>query len=141
MRNRIVMTIAGALIVVSISACGGGGTSSDSAAKPAYPAGDAAKGKAIFERGCASCHNINTQKLVGPGLAGLFDPGGPALPDGVDYGGKLANGKPITEQNVADWIKVGGQGKIGVMPAKGVATDITDKDIADVVAYLKTLKK
>ena len=138
MRSRITLSLSATLIALGISACGG---ASAPAAQSSYPAGDATKGQAIFQRGCASCHATGTQKLVGPGLAGLFEPGGPTLPDGVDYGGKLGNGKPITEENVDAWIKSGGQGKIGVMPAKGVAPDITDRDVVDLIAYLKTLKK
>ncbi|HNP88932.1 MAG: cytochrome c [Chloroflexi bacterium SZAS-1] len=136
MRNRIIFIFSAALIAASLYACGG--TSTPPAAAPT---GDPTKGQALFQRGCASCHNTSTQKLVGPGLAGLFEPGGPTLSDGVDYGGNLPNGRPITEANVAAWIKAGGQGKIGVMPAKGVAPDITDQDITNIVAYLKTLKK
>ncbi len=135
MRHKIILALSAALVVIGLSACGGANS------QPATPAGDAVKGQATFQRGCASCHNTSTQKLVGPGLAGLFDSGGPTLPDGVDYGGKLPNGRPISDENVAAWIKSGGQGKIGVMPAKGLATDMTDQDITNLIAYLKTLKK
>lgn len=74
--------------------------------------------------------------IVGPGLAGLFKPGGPKLPAGVDCQGNLPNGKPINEQNVAEWIKTGGIGKIGQMPAH---TTLTPEQITDLIAYLKTL--
>lgn len=140
MRNRILMAITAAVFVGSISACGSGGAANRPATNE-YPAGDAAKGKTVFERGCNTCHLLTTEKLVGPGLAGLFEPGGPKLPDGVDYGGKLSNGRPITEANVAAWIKSGGQGKIGLMPANGNIADLTDQNIIDLIAYLKTLKK
>ncbi|MBO0952175.1 cytochrome c [Fibrella sp. HMF5405] len=32
---------------------------------------DALAGKAIFATNCASCHNTNADKLLGPGLAGV----------------------------------------------------------------------
>jgi cytochrome c len=86
--------------------------------------------------GCAGCHATSDQKLVGPGLAGLFKPGGPKLPNGVDYQGNLPNGKPIDEQNVMDWIKTGGIGKIGQMPGHAA---LTPEQMTDLVAYLKTL--
>ncbi len=36
-----------------------------------FPAGDAARGK-LLARKCAVCHNFNSKKKVGPGLAGIF---------------------------------------------------------------------
>jgi mono/diheme cytochrome c family protein len=33
--------------------------------------GDAANGEALFKNNCATCHNANEQKLVGPGLKGI----------------------------------------------------------------------
>lgn len=32
---------------------------------------DAEKGKSLFQNNCASCHNTNGEKLIGPGLAGI----------------------------------------------------------------------
>jgi cytochrome c len=78
---------------------------------------------------------------VGPGLAGLFEPGGPTLPANVDYGGNLPNGQPITGENVSAWIRSGGQGQIGVMPANGNIPNLTDADLADLLAYLASLEK
>lgn len=130
------LALSAMLVAIGISACG-----SAPAAPPAAPAGDATKGQAIFNRGCNACHKITNEQLVGPGLAGIFEPGGPTLPAGVDYGGKLPNGRPITDENVAAWIKTGGQGKIGLMPVKGNIADLTDQNIVDLIAYLKTLKK
>ena len=113
--------------IAALSACGGGQAA----------AGDPVKGQQVFATtDCTACHTTSDQKLVGPGLAGLFKPGGPKLPSGVDYQGNLPNGKPINEQNVAEWIKTGGIGKIGQMPAH---TTLTPEQIADLIAYLKTL--
>lgn len=108
---------------------------------PTAPLGDPAQGQQVFSRGCNACHTTSTRRLVGPGLAGLFEPGGPELPSGVDYGGNLPNGQPITDANVADWIRSGGRGQIGVMPAGGNVASLTDADIDNLIAYLKTLKK
>lgn len=86
-------------------------------------AGDAAKGKEVFEQSCAMCHNADTaEKKMGPGLKGLFKKG------------KLeSNGKPATEANVVDKINEGGN---GMPPYKD---QLTDGDRANLVAYLKTL--
>ena len=126
--NRLgILAVALLLGLAALAACGGGQASS----------GDPAKGQQVFANtGCVGCHTTSDQKLVGPGLAGLFKPGGPKLPGGVDYQGNLPNGKPIDEQNVKDWIKTGGVGKIGQMPGH---TTLTPAQMTDLVAYLKTL--
>lgn len=94
-------------------------------------AGDAAKGEQIFKTGdCVACHTTTDQKLVGPGLKGVMDGKGP-------YGDKLPNGKPLNDTNMAEWIKIGGVGKIGQMPGH---PDMSAEQLADLVAYLKTLK-
>ncbi|MBI4902554.1 MAG: cytochrome c [Acidobacteria bacterium] len=84
-------------------------------------AGDAKKGKEVFEQ-CGVCHNADsTEKKMGPGLKGLFKKG------------KLGNGKPVNEANVKAIIDAGGNG----MPAY---ESILSKDEKDhVLAYLKTL--
>ena len=122
-----ILAVALLLGLAALAACGGGQAAG----------GDSAKGQQVFANtGCASCHAISDQKLVGPGLAGLFKPGGPKLPSGVDYQGNLPNGKPINEQNVTEWIKTGGVGKIGQMPGHPT---LTPEQMTDLVAYLKTL--
>ncbi len=86
-----------------------------------FAAGDAAKGKEVFDQ-CSVCHNSDsTDQKIGPGLKGLFKRD------------KLASGKPVNEANVRAQINDGGNG----MPAyKDILSD-QEKD--DVIAYLKTL--
>ena len=84
-------------------------------------AGDAAKGKAIFEQ-CGVCHNADSEeKKMGPGLKGLFKKD------------KMANGKKPSDATVAAKINEGGNG----MPA--YKEMLTDADRANLLAYLKTL--
>jgi cytochrome c len=114
------------LVVLLLAACGGGG-----ATPAAPPTGDPASGEQIFKTSdCVGCHTTTDQKLVGPGLKGLMDGKG-------IYGDKLPNGKPRTDQNTAEWIKIGGVGKVGQMPGH---PDMTQQQLLDLVAYLKTLK-
>ncbi len=88
----------------------------------APPAGDAAKGKAVFEDNCAVCHNADSdEKKMGPGLKGLFKKA------------KLKNGKAPTEANVKAIINAGGNG----MPA--YSDMLSDEERDHVLAYLKTL--
>lgn len=84
-------------------------------------AGDAAKGKEVFEQ-CSVCHNVDTdEKKMGPSLKGLFKRE------------KLKSGKKVTEANVRAQINAGGNG----MPAYEDMLSDTEKN--DVIAYLKTL--
>lgn len=91
------------------------------AAFAADNAGDAAKGKEVFDQ-CAVCHNADsTDTKVGPGLKGLFKKG------------KLSTGKDATEANIRAQIDDGGNG----MPAyKDI---LSDQEKNDLIAYLKTL--
>ena len=91
------------------------------AAQEKKGAGDAAKGKEVFEQ-CGVCHNTDTdEKKMGPSLMGLFKRE------------KMTNGKKPTEANVKAIINAGGNG----MPA--YADMLTDEEKDHVIAYLKTL--
>jgi mono/diheme cytochrome c family protein len=88
----------------------------------AAPAGDATKGKAVFEDNCAVCHNADSdEKKMGPGLKGLFKKD------------KLKNGKKPTDANVKAIINAGGNG----MPS--YSDMLSDEERDNVLAYLKTL--
>ena len=84
-------------------------------------AGDADKGKEVFEQ-CGVCHNADSdEKKMGPGLKGLFKKA------------KMADGKAPTEPNVRAKVNTGGNG----MPAY---EDMLSKEERDnLIAYLKTL--
>ncbi|UOF92065.1 cytochrome c [Fodinisporobacter ferrooxydans] len=111
----------------SQSAGSSGGAAKTTNTGATASAGDAAKGKAVFDQSCASCHSTGTDQIVGPGLKGITAQ--PTI---------AANGKPMNDTNLTEWIKTGGTGKIGNMP--GMAGSLSDQQIADVVAYVKTLK-
>ena len=81
---------------------------------------------------CAACHAVGPfdQKIVGPGLKGvLHDPKHP----------KLVNGDDATPANVAAILQKGFTGPMGVMPNQ-TANALSDKDIANLVAFLDSLK-
>ncbi|MGZ3551583.1 MAG: cytochrome c oxidase subunit II [Vulcanimicrobiaceae bacterium] len=94
--------------------------------------GDVNAGKVLFTQKCSACHALGpfTQKIVGPGLKGvLHDPAHPNLVDG----------DPATPQNVAKILQQGYKGDMGTMPNQ-TANGLTDKDIANLVAFLNSLK-
>ncbi len=101
-------------LVVCVAALAAGSSS-------AVAAGNAAKGKEVFDQ-CSVCHNADSdEKKIGPGLKGLFKKD------------KLTNGKAPTEANVRAKIDEGGNG----MPAyKDI---LSDQEKADLIAYLKSL--
>src|ERR1700736_4917395 len=88
---------------------------------PAQKAGDAAKGKDVFEQ-CSVCHNVDSdEKKIGPSLKGLYKHD------------KLKNGKKVTDANILAVINAGGGG----MPS--YSDTLSDQEKTDVIAYLKTL--
>src|SRR5437763_7432441 len=92
------------------------------ASSPAvYAAGNAEKGKEVFEQ-CGVCHNADSEeKKMGPGLKGLFKKD------------KMANGKKPTDATVKARVEEGGGG----MPA--YKDMLSDQEKEDLLAYLKTL--
>ena len=97
-----------------------------------FASGNASSGQALFAQKCTACHNAAPfdQRKVGPGLANLFHD--PQHPDLVD-------GKPANARDVGDILEHGYQGSMGVMP-NAQANGLNAKDIADLIAYLQTLK-
>ncbi len=84
-------------------------------------AGDAKKGKEVFEQ-CSVCHNVDSdEKKMGPALKGLYKKE------------KLKNGKKVTDEAVKAIINAGGNG----MPA--YADMLSDDERKDLIAYLKTV--
>jgi cytochrome c len=110
------------LSVVGVAALAFSLSAQEEEKKPAgKAAGDAAKGKEMFEQ-CAACHAIEgDEKKMGPSLAGLFKKE------------KLKNGSKVTDAAVTKIINEGGNG----MPA--YADMLSDEEKGHVLAYLKTL--
>ncbi len=94
--------------------------------------GSASGGQALFAQKCSACHKLApfAQTLVGPGLKGvLHDPSHP----------NLVNGQPATPENVAAILQSGYNGSMGAMP-NASANGLSNQDIANLVAFLDTLK-
>jgi cytochrome c len=93
--------------------------------KPAIGASEAqqaAAGKELFNRHCASCHFAETAaQKIGPGLKGLY----------VRL--TFSDGKKVTDAGLAKWIEAGGKN----MP--GFADTIKPGQIHQLISYIKTL--
>lgn len=113
-----------------LGACGGGAATPEGAAPP-IPPGDAGRGKTVYDGACAACH--------GPDATGL-----PGLGKDLTTS-EFAAGK--TDAELVAFIKAGRPtndplNTTGVeMPPKGGNAALTDQDLADVVAYIRTLEK
>jgi mono/diheme cytochrome c family protein len=98
----------------------------------ALAGGNAPMGQALFAQKCSACHALApfSQRIVGPGLRGvLHDPSHPNLVDG----------DAATPVNVAAILQKGFTGDMGHMP-DATQNGLSDKDIANLVAYLDSLK-
>jgi mono/diheme cytochrome c family protein len=86
------------------------------------PEGDADRGKQLFQdQNCSKCHpTVAKKKGFGPDLYGIFDP--------------QIHGHRMSQGDVVYQIRHGG----GKMPPYGKR--INDQQMADIVAYLKSLR-
>lgn len=107
---------------------------SEASQKPiSLAGGDAAAGAQVFAAKCTTCHTTGAFEMrkVGPGLGDLFHDPNHA---------NLVTGKPANADDVADVIEHGFSGSLGTMPNMQ-ANQLTDKDVANLVAYLESLHK
>jgi len=102
----------------------------------AAAAADAAHGKVVFQT-CAACHS-DKPDAIGPSLRGVFGRKSAALPD-FRYSNAMQRANLTWgEANLAAYIK-DPQAKVkgNRMPFGGLTSD---KDVDDVIAYLKDYK-
>ncbi len=97
----------------------------------AQPKGDPAKGEALYKARCVTCH----------GAAGAGDgPAGKVLKDKPKDWTKGEGLKDLSDQQLFDAIKKGGKA-IGKSPAMIAFPSLSDAEIQNVIAYVKTLTK
>lgn len=130
MKKTLLPIIAMLLILAFVlTACGGSSAPTEPPPTPA-PAGDPVKGKELFVT-CAACHGPN-----GEGVEGL----------GKDMtASEFIAGKSDAE--LVEFIKVGrapddplNTTGVAMLP-KGGNPALTDEDLNDIVAYIRTLQK
>lgn len=117
---------------LALAACGPSGPPISAEAQAfASLKGDAAKGQVAFTGTCASCHGPDAKGMVGLGkdlttsefLKGLSDA------DAILF---LTKGRPATDP----------LNTVGVdMPPRGGNPALKDQDLADIVAYVRSLQK
>lgn len=128
----LISTLALGLLLV---ACGGGGEadspSEDSGSQSSLAEGDAVAGEPLFQSTCSACH--------GPDAKGL-----PALGKDLTTSEFTQNS---SDQELLDFVKVGRpvgdpENTQGIdMPPKGGNPALSDEDILNIIAYVRTLEE
>lgn len=129
MKTRLLVVFSMLVIVaLMLSACGGGAASAPTTPKPK---GDATKGKTVFASTCSACHGAD-----GKGLPNL----------GKDFTTSTFV-KGMTDDQFLAFLKVGRPASDPLnttkvdMPPKGGNPALTDQDLYDVIAFIRTLVK
>lgn len=126
--RRFSIALLSGSLALGLAACGGGAAPTPA---PAGPVGDAAKGQALFISTCSACHGP-----AGTGVAGL--------------GKDLTTSAFMAEQSDAEllaFIKAGRPASdplntTGVdMPPRGGNPALTDQDLADIISFLRSIRK
>jgi alcohol dehydrogenase (cytochrome c) len=104
---------------------------------PAYAAGDAVAGKAVFANQCASCHTIEVGKNgFGPSLAGVFDRKAGSLA-GYKYSPAMAHSGLTWDEKTLDLFLTSSTKGIPGTAMSVALPNATDR--TNVIAYLETL--
>ena len=137
-KHTYLLWILGLVMALGVAACGGnnadpavetGSKPTESAVTTNLGAGDAQNGKALYSSNCATCHGPEANGITGLGsglhdnefIAGKSDP---ELIEFIKMG--RSPGDPLNDTGVA-------------MPPKGGNPALTDQNLNDIVAYLRTL--
>jgi cytochrome c2 len=91
------------------------------------------QGQAIFERQCTACHTAGKNKLIGPGLAGLYG----SKVELVDGSKVTADDNYIRESIENPNAKITKGFPPAMTPFKGL---INDQDMGALIAYIRSLK-
>ena len=93
-------------------------------------AGDAGNGESLFTvNGCSGCHSTGTDKVIGPGLAGILQRAATRV-EGM-------SAEAYIEQSIRDPGAFVVNDFSNVMPTR--FDSLPDSDIQDLIAYLSTL--
>ena len=134
MRKSTFLLILMAFLALFLVACGGGDDGGDSGAAEeaaSIPAGDVAAGDGKFQATCAACH--------GPDAKGLPNLGKDMTTSEFILGS--------SDAELLEFIKVGRSVSDPAnttnvdMPPKGGNPALSDEDLADIIAYMRTLEE
>jgi disulfide bond formation protein DsbB len=114
---------------LALSACGGGAPAATPT--PEGPKGDPVAGKPKFDGTCVSCHGPDAKGIAGLGKDLTTSTFAMGLSD-AEFVAFLAKGRPSGDPSNTTGVD---------MPPKGGNPALTDQNLADIVAYVRTLQK
>lgn len=129
--RRVILPFVLVVLVVSTAACGGGKDEEPVAGDAAAMVGDPAAGETIYQVSCVACH--------GPDARGVEGLGKSLHPEDSDFISDR------TDAELVEYIKVGRRiddplNTTGIdMPPKGGNPAMTEQQMYDIVAYMRTL--
>jgi mono/diheme cytochrome c family protein len=134
-RRSIWLVLMGVLLLALV-ACGGGNDSgssdsSSSSSESATLGGDASHGEELFNQTCIACHgeggvgieNLGKDMTTSEFIRGKSD---------AELREFIKTGRPIGEPDNTTGVD---------MPPKGGNPALSDEDLADIIAYIRTLQK
>ncbi len=137
MHKSVVIGIA--VAALSLAACGGGSSGG---------AGDAARGEALFKQstigtasapGCSTCHSLDGSPLVGPSQQGVVGRAEAAIKS-PDYKGTAKTVEEYLKESIVNPDVFVEQGFTAGVMYQNFGKDLSDQEIADLVAFLATQK-
>lgn len=125
--TRIQMSLLLIALAVALAACGG----STVTPKSSMPTGDAKKGEAVFIGTCSACHGPDAKGLPGLGKDMTISTFIKGMTDDEFF--KFVHvGRPASDKLNTTGVD---------MPPKGGNPALTEQDLANVIAYIRTLNK
>lgn len=116
-----------AVLALGLSACGGGAATPTAA--PAGLGGDAAKGQTLFTGTCSACHGPDATGITGLGK-NLTTSTFVAEKTDEELMAFIKTGRPSSDPLNTTGID---------MPPKGGNPALTDQDLADIIAFLRSI--
>ncbi|HRF49841.1 MAG TPA: c-type cytochrome [Anaerolineales bacterium] len=129
-----------ATAALALAACGGGGGGDG--------AGDVARGEALFKQstigtasapGCSTCHTLDGSALVGPSQQGLVGRAEAAIAS-AEYAGTATTVEEYIKESITNPDVFLEEGFAAGVMYQNYGTELTEQEIADLVAFLATLK-
>jgi len=130
--KRVLILVA--VLALVAAACGGSSDDGDGGSSDATQAssggGIAAEGELIYSQTCAACHGADATGIDGLGKS-LVDSAFVAANDDGEMIAFIKLGRPASHPDNTTGVD---------MPPKGGNPSLDDQDLADLVAYLRTLQ-